>query len=250
MGNTSHMGVELVAVLVSVAVLFGAATQRITGMGFALVSSPALVLLLGTALAVPLIQVAGIPLSLLVLISTYRDVSWRKAVALGIPALFGLVPGWLLARAVSEPVLRIIIGLMILTALLTMLADERARVFKGTPGLIGAGFLSGFMQILAGVGGPAIVLYKLSTDWLHREFVATIQVYFISLSLGAIVALGWPDLAPSVWVAALTGIGVGLLLGQLLARWIPVEVASRLVIVVALAGAVATIAQGLLTLLS
>jgi len=68
--------------------------------------------------------------------------------------------------------------------------------------------------------------------------------------LGAIVALGWPDLAPSVWVAALTGIGVGLLLGQLLARWIPVEVASRLVIVVALAGAVATIAQGLLTLLS
>ena len=244
------MDVGLLALLVGASVLFGAATQRITGMGFALVSSPALVLLLGAALAVPLIQVVGIPLSLIVLISTFRDISWSKAVALGIPALIGLVPGWLVARAVSEPALRIIIGVMIIIAILAMLADERARVFKGAPGLIGAGFLSGFMHVMAGVGGPAVVLYKLSTNWLHREFVATIQVYFIGLSTGAIVALGWPNLSPVVWVAALVGLGVGLLIGQFLTRWIPVEVASRLVIVVALAGAVATVAQGLLKLLA
>lgn len=244
MGKTSRMGLTLLASLVGLAVLSGAATQRLTGMGFALVSSPVLVLLLGTSLGVPLIQVLGIPLSLLVLISTFRDISWSKAIVLGIPALLGLLPGWVLARSIPEPALRIVIGIMIIVAILAMLADERARVFKGRPGLIGAGFLSGFMHVMAGVGGPAIVLYKLSTNWNHREFVATVQVYFIGLSIGAIVALGWPDLPGPVWATAMGGLVLGLLLGQWLARLIPIETASRLVIVVALAGAVATVVQG------
>lgn len=234
----------LLPALVGVAVLFGAATQRLTGMGFALVSSPVLVLLLGTSVGVPLIQVLGIPLSLVVLVATFRDISWRKAITLALPALLGLLPGWWVARSVPEPVLRIIIGAMIITAILAMLADERARVFKGLPGLLGAGFLSGFMHVMAGVGGPAVVLYKLSTNWNHREFVATIQVYFIGLSIGAILALGWPGLDPTVWWTALGGLALGLIIGQRLARRVPVEVASRLVIVVALAGALATVAQG------
>ena len=37
---------------------------------------------------------------------------------------------------------------------LATVLSERARVFKGTPGLLSAGFLSGFMNAIAGIGGP------------------------------------------------------------------------------------------------
>lgn len=242
------MTLGLLAVLVGVAVLFGAATQRITGMGFALVSSPVLVLMLGAGLGVPLIQILGILSSLLVFASTFRDVSWKKAVALAIPATAGLLPGWWVARNVPEPILLIVIGLMVIAAILAMVADERARVFRGVPGLLGAGFLSGFMNVIAGVGGPAMVLYKLSVNWHHKQFVATLQVYFIALSTGAVLVLGWPQMAAEMWIAALIGLALGIALGHQLARRVRIEVASRLVIIVALAGALATVVQGVLKL--
>ena len=50
-----------------VAVLLGAATQRLTGMGFALVSAPLLVAVLGPLTGVQLLQVFGIFGSALVL---------------------------------------------------------------------------------------------------------------------------------------------------------------------------------------
>lgn len=245
-GNTSHM--TPLAVLVGTAVLFGAATQRITGMGFALVSAPVLVLVLGAGSGVPLIQILGILSSLLVFAATFRDVSWRKAAALALPATAGLLPGRWIAHNVPEPILLIVIGLMVIAALLAMVASERARIFRGIPGLLGAGFLSGFMNVVAGVGGPAMVLYKLSTGWSHRQFVATLQVYFMALGMGAILALGWPSLPGEVWAGALAGLALGILVGHGLSRRVPVTLASRLVVVVALTGAVTTVVQGLLKL--
>lgn len=157
------MSVWVTAVVVGVCVLFGAATQRLTGMGFALVAAPVLVLVLGAGTGVPLVQVLSFFVSLTVFASTFRDVKWLKAVTLMIPAAVGVVPGWWLVNNVPGPILLILIGSLVVLAILAMVGDKRARVFKGMPGLAAAGFLSGFMNVTAGVGGPAIVLYRLST---------------------------------------------------------------------------------------
>lgn len=244
------MSVELVAVMVGAAILLGSATQRLTGMGFALVSAPALVVMVGATNGVSLLQVLGFIVSLTVLVSTFRDVAWRKAVALAVPAAIGILPGWWVARTIPGPILLITIGCLVVLAIVAMLADERFRVFRGLPGLFGAGFLSGFMNVIAGVGGPTIALYKLSTNWDQREFLATVQVYFMSINVGAVLALGWPQIDQVVWAGALGGLVVGIVLGHLLVKRVPVEVASRLVVLVALGGAVVTLVQGLLQLLS
>lgn len=228
----------------------GALTQRVTGMGFGLVASPFLVLLLGAGDGVPLVQLLSLVASLVVLISVFGDVEWRKAFTLLVPALIGLLPGWWLSTVLPPAALGVLVGVLIVLALLAVLMSERARVFKGTGGLISAGLLSGFMNVTAGVGGPAIVLYSVSTGWPHRKFVATVQVYFAFLNLGSLVAHGLPDLAGPTWLVVGAALGVGMVIGHWLSRHIDAALARRLVIAVAFGGATATIIRGLFDLVN
>ncbi|MFT3877684.1 MAG: sulfite exporter TauE/SafE family protein [Propioniciclava sp.] len=229
-------------------VLLGAATQRITGMGFALVASPLLVLALGPLAGVQLSQVLGLSVSALVLAQVWRAAEGRKAVGLFLPALIGIIPGAWVTRTLPPAILSIVIGALVLIALLATVASERARVFRGTPGLLAAGFLSGFMNVTAGVGGPAIVLYALSTDWKHEDFVATVQLYFVGLNIASLTARGLPALEDSTWIVVGIALAIGLAAGSLLAAKVSASLARRLVVVVAVLGSLATVAKGVLAL--
>lgn len=235
-------------IVLCVFVVFGSATQRITGMGFALVASPVLVLVIGVYNGIPLIQVLNLAVSALVLSQVFRDVEVDKAVMLAIFGIIGVFPGAWMARSLSPAWLQIVIGTMVIIALLAMIANERARVFKGRAGAASAGFLSGFMNVTAGIGGPAIVLYSLSIGWRHAAFVATSQAYSIALNLTSLGVQGFPDLP--LWMLALTlgCLVVGLIIGNVLTKKVSVESARKLVIVVALGGSVATVVKGVLAL--
>lgn len=158
------------------------------------------------------------------------------------------MPGALLARSLPAPILAVLIGSMVIVALAAVLLSERARVFRGTAGLVSAGLLSGFMNATAAVGGPAVVLYAVSTKWPHRAFLATVQFYFVGLGAASVAALGWPDLDPTAWAVALSAMAVGLVLGQFLSHRVRPDVARVLMIGIALAGAIATVIRGALEL--
>lgn len=235
--------------LLAGAVLLGAATQRLTGMGFALVSAPLLVVIVGPLTGVQLLQVFGIIASLLVLAQVWRDVEVGKALLLLAPALVGIIPGAYVARTLPAPVLAVVVGGMVVVALLAVVLSERARVFTGTRGLLSAGLLSGFMNATAGVGGPAVALYAVSTQWGHRAFVATVQLYFVALAVASLFALGWPSLDASTWGVALGAMVVGLGLGHVLAERVRADVARALMIGVAITGALVTVIKGVVELL-
>lgn len=213
-------------------------------MGFALVASPLLVLLLGPDTGVTVIQFAGIAAAALVLVSVWRDVDWLVLPWLLVPAIIGLAPGVAVVRALPVPVLQIVIGVMVIVALAATLASARARVFKGRKGAAAAGLLSGFMNAAAGVGGPAVVLYRVSVNWPQAPFVATLQVYFIALSAATIAARGMPQMAASGWVVGAIALLLGLVLGDRLARRVPERTARMLTVAVAVLGALATVAKG------
>lgn len=235
-------------VLVVAAVLLGAGTQRITGMGFALMASPFLVLVLGVDDGVGTSQVLTLVASVIVLAQLWRAVEWRKAVLLFLAALVGIVPGAWLTRQLSAPVLAILIGGLVIVALAAVLVDARARVFTGTAGGASAGFLSGFMNVTAGVGGPPIVLYRLSTDWPHVPYVATVQVYFIGLNAASLAARGRPSLEGTTWLAVIAALIGGLVIGDQLAKYVTDAQARMMIIVVALGGAISTVVKGIVGL--
>ncbi|MEL6894287.1 MAG: sulfite exporter TauE/SafE family protein [Actinomycetota bacterium] len=234
--------------LVVAAVLVGAGTQRITGMGFALMASPLLVLVLGVDDGVGTSQALTLVASVIVLTQLWRSVEWRTAAMLFAASVVGVLPGAWLTRQLRSAVLAILIGVLVIVALTAVLADERARVFRGNIGRASAGFLSGFMNVTAGVGGPPIVLYRLSTDWPHTPYVATVQIYFIGLNTASLAARGRPELDSTMWLGVIGALVVGLAIGDRLAQHVTESQARILIVVVALGGAISTVIKGVIGL--
>jgi uncharacterized protein len=235
-------------VLLPLGVAAGAVTQRVTGIGFALVSAPLLVLVAGPFDGIILSNILGLVVSAVVLASTWRDVQWRRGLMLVLPALAAIPLGALVARAMPGPLLLVLVGSLVLVALTLVQASPRARVLRGPGGAVTAGAASGFMNVTAGVGGPAMVLYAVSTAWEHRRFVATFQFYSVIVNLGSLLAKGPPALPARSLLVSLAALAVGLAGGELLSRRVPAERAGRAVLVLALAGAAATVAKGLIAL--
>ena len=173
---------------------------------------------------------------------------WNTAALLFSSSLVGVAPGAWLSSRLSPAVLSILVGGLVVIALATVVADERARVFRGAAGGAAAGATAGCMNVTAGVGGPPIVLYRLSTDWAQRPYVATVQAYFIALNVASLVVRGAPRLDASIWVVVLAALVIGLALGEQLAGRISDARARAAIVIVALAGAVSIVIEGVLAL--
>lgn len=239
------MSAELV--LMPLGVVAGALTQRITGVGFALVCAPLLVLVAGPFEGVVLSNLLGLVLSAVVFASQWRQTEWRRGLLLAIPALLAIPPGAWVAHHMPAAQLMVVIGISVILALGAVVLSDRARVLGGTSGAVVAGGMSGFMNVTAGVGGPAIVLYAVSTAWEHRRFVATFQFFSIFTNLASLAAKGGlPRVSPIALVLALTALAVGLAGGELLARRVDHGRARQLAIGLALAGATFTVIKGAL----
>jgi uncharacterized membrane protein YfcA len=236
---------QLAAVLV--AVFAGAVTQRVTGLGFALVASPFLVLVLGPFEGVLVSNLLGCAVSVVVLLVTWRHVDGRRVALLTVPALLAVPVGAWVARTLPGPQLLVAVGGLVLVGLVAVLCSQRARVFRGRTGAVSAGALSGFMNASAGVGGPAVTLYALSTDWRHPTFIPSVQCYFALVSAGSLAAKGLPSLPGVTLVMVLLVLGLGLAAGQLLTRWVTPDKARSVVAAIALMGAAGTVVKGLVS---
>lgn len=240
-----------VAALVALAVLAGAVAQRVSGMGFALVVAPVLVLVVGPVDGVLMVNICGAMSACLVITRVWRLIDWRQYVLLVLPALVAIVPGALVAARLGGPVLQVVIGVLVLLALtlslvVTRADSETARV----PTALLTGAASGFMSATAGVSGPGATIYAVLTRWEHRQFAATIQPFFATLGaaafLGKVIALpdGLPDYDWWLWPLILGCTVVGLTLGERLARVVSARAARLAVIVLAFAGGLVAVLDG------
>jgi uncharacterized protein len=232
--------------LLALGVLAGASSQRVTGLGFALVSAPLLVLAIGPFEGVLLSNLLGLITSVLVLATTWRHVEVGRALLLAAPALVLVPIGAVAVRVLPTAPLMMTVGATTVIALLAVCVSNRARCFRGRGGAIAAGGLSGFMNTTAGVGGPALVLYAASTKWDHRRFVPTCQLYLVIVNTASVAAKGFPRLSAVALLASLTALAGGVMVGHLLARRVSADRARIAMLVFALGGATTIIVKGAL----
>lgn len=236
--------------LVLGAVVVGAGMQRITGMGFALVAAPFLVLLLGPVEGVVLVNVCGAVTAGAIIFRVVRDVDWHRYLWLAASALLGIIPAAFLIPLIPAAVLEISIGVILAVGLTVLLVLKSATLPPRRRYLLTAGGLSGFMNTAAGVGGPAVSMYSIATRWHHKSFAATMQPYFFTI--GALSLLSKAFTAPAtfpvlpwgMWVAVAVACLAGLVLGDVLAKFVPARAAQILLIILAYLGAAATIIRG------
>lgn len=228
------------------AVFVGASTQRISGMGFALVASPFLVLILGPHAGITLVNLLGACSSLMIFVQVFRQVQYKKVALILIPAMIMTIPGAWVAARVDGPWLSIGISLMVILALVSSFMIRNLPVAQGKGLAIGAGAVSGFMSVTAGVSGPAIAGYAVASRWPQREFAVSVQLYFLVLSSTSLLAKGGlPHLTLAQWIGCLSAMLAGILLGNYLAPKIPAKYSRAFVVLIAFAGALSLMIEGI-----
>ena len=226
-------------------ILLGSSVQWLTGMGFALVAVPALVLLLGPAEGVALANCAAGVICLVGLTDGWPRVRLRAMVPLCAAAACTVPAGTWVARRLPEPVLLAFTGSLVTVAVLLVMRGVRVQALRGTGGAVTAGALGGFMNSAAGVGGPPVSLYAVNAGWPVREFVPNAFFYGVLVNAFSVAGNGVPQLRAPVWLLAATGMAAGAAVGQALAPRVPEKRARGLVLLLALGGGITTLAKGL-----
>ncbi|MER5913710.1 sulfite exporter TauE/SafE family protein [Streptomyces sp. NPDC001982] len=231
--------------LLTVIVLLGSSVQWLTGMGFALVAVPALVLLIGPAEGVVLANCAAGAISVVGLAGGWRRVRPGPMVPLCAAAACTVPAGSWLTRRLPAPVLLLVMGGLVTVAVLLVMRGTRVPALRGARGAVAAGAVGGFMNSAAGVGGPPISLYALNAGWTVREFVPNAQFYSVVVNAFSIAANGVPHLGNPQWASVVAAMAVGAVIGRTLAGRIPDRHARRLVLLLALTGGVTAVGKGM-----
>ncbi|WP_028281006.1 sulfite exporter TauE/SafE family protein [Arthrobacter sp. H5] len=241
--------------LVLTLILLGAVAQRIAGLGFALLISPFLVLILGPHEGVILVNICGVVSSALIVPRVWKDIDWSMFRWLVIPSVFGSIPGSIAAVYLPSAPLAVTVGAVVLAALTASLVLQRsAVVVQGNPPKVVAGIAAGLTNSMAGVGGPAVSAYALLARWPQRPFAATLQPFFMVMGLVTVTVKllvdpsRMPPLDGWMWVVILPAIIGGIFAGEKLSRFIRDDHARIAVVVIAFLGAATALTSGLLDL--
>jgi len=227
----------MVTALAALAVAAGAATQAVTGLGFSLVSAPFLIALAGPRDGVRLNLVLSVVINVVYLLPERAHARGGDAGRLLLPAAVTTVLTAVVVRTAPTDPLAVVAGSVTVAAAALLLAGARVR----QPHPVVAGGLSGVMNTVAGIGGPAVAVYAVGAGWPAAVRRSTFQLYFLGLNLAGLVALGprAPDLL--LWV----GLVAGWLAGRGLADRVPEAAARTATLAVAVAGGLVAVARGL-----
>ena len=221
------------------AVAAGAAAQAVTGIGFALVCTPFLVVTSGSREGVREAILLSSVLNVAVLAREGRRVLVGRAVALWVPAALVTPLVAAAVRRAPAAVLTLLAGVLTVLAAMALGAGLRAGAATGRAGAVAAGVVSGAMNMVAGIGGPAAALYALNAGWAPESTRPTLQAYFLALNAVALASLG----LPTVTLAQVAGLLGGWLAGSLVARRVPGRAAFWATLGLAVAGGCLAIAQ-------
>ncbi|GAA5140586.1 TSUP family transporter [Pseudonocardia adelaidensis] len=228
------------------AVVVGAVLQRSTGLGFALVSGPLLVLVLGPYEGVALANLLSLLTSSLVLAATWRTVEVRAAAMLSAGAVVAIVPGAALARALPDPVLLVVVGGLAAGAAGLVAAGCRFPGLVRPSGSLVAGFVSGFSNVTAGVGGPALAVYGASTRLPAAGFVPTVQVVGIVTNALSLAVKHDAHLPGGLVLGCVVAVLAGTLGGRWIAGLLGERAGRSVVLSLAIAGGALSVLKGML----
>lgn len=244
-----------IVVVAAVALLVGAALQRLSGTGVGLVVGPALAIVMGPGVGILTTNASSTVSGFLIMLAVLKDVNWKRYALFAPAAVLGAIPAALLVRELSAAWLQIIIGAVVVLALATTFGLPKLPEWKGKFAAFAAGGVGGFLNTTAGVAAPAMVIYSKLSRWDQREFAATLQPTFMTMgavSVAVKVLMGSTDTAALppwwFWLVVVVAVVAGIGLGTVLAKRIPVSVAKNIAITLAALGGVATLVKGLLAL--
>lgn len=219
------------------------------GFGEALIAVPLLALVIPVEVAAPLAVLVSITVAAAIILEDWRKVHVGSAWRLIVSTLFGIPLGLLLLTSVPGPVVKGILGAVIIVfsayclvrrAPLVLNDDRLAWLFGFAAGVLGGAY---------GMNGPPLVIYGSLRRWSAEQFRATLQGYFLPASLVGMAGywrLGlWGPPVTRYFLLSLPVAVASILLGRLVNRRLAGRSFIRYVHVALIAIGIALLIQSL-----
>ena len=174
--------------------LVGGLVRGTTGFGAAMIMTPALALLMGPKVAVPVALLLETFAAATMLPAAAKLTRWRVIAPIGAAAICTVPFGGLLLKAADPGLLRRLIAVTVIVFSIALLIGKR---FHGPHRLrtsIGLGALSGTMLGATSIGGPPVILYLLSGPDRAAVTRANLTLYIVLVSAAGLVMLGFAGL--------------------------------------------------------
>ena len=175
--------------VVFIVVMVAGLLRGFVGFGAALISVPVFSLVLGPHAAIAVNNVMGLPAVFLLLPEAVRRA--ERAVVLPIcTAIFAAAPigTWALV-SIDPAIMSVAISTLVLLMVAFLASGWRLRGRIGIGKLVAAGVAGGFVQGVAGVGGPPVLAVALSRPGDASQQRANVLALMTAVSLSSILPL-------------------------------------------------------------
>jgi uncharacterized membrane protein YfcA len=232
----------------SLGVFLGALLQRLTGMGFATIVAPLMVIILGPGAGVQWTNTAALASNFIILVSTWRMIDPRRTAFITISALVATPIGVAVVASVPGPTLQIVMSLLMILALVSAAPLRRLSMIGRPGGALLVGALSGAANSSVGLAGPLLGAYAVAVRWELNSYVASMQLCWVLVNAAVVGFRGFPTMPVQAWMAVLMALVGGSLLGFTVAKRVSRRTGELVLIVVACLGSLLVLGRGLSSL--
>lgn len=210
------MAFDLTTVLVAVALLFAAFVKGTTGMGFPLIATPTVALLLDIRVAITILIIPNLVMDIAqVFRGGFPYAVVRRFGSMLALTVIGVFLGTKVLVTLPLWLLNFWLGVMVLVFVLSnwlrfdFTISPRAETFLSPP----AGLVSGFLNGMTNAAGPSLAIYLYSLRLEKKDFIKSIATIFVITKASQLVAVStwnlfnWSTLSLSLEVTLFVLLG-------------------------------------------
>jgi uncharacterized membrane protein YfcA len=210
------MALDLTHILVGVALLLAAFVKGATGLGFPLIATPMVALLLDIRIAVTILI---LPNLLMDITQVFRDgfpyaILQRFKSMIGL-TIIGVFIGTMVLVMLPLWALNLSLGIMVLVFVTSNLLKFNFTISAGAEKFLSPlfGLVSGFLNGMTNAAGPTLAIYFYSLKLAKRDFVKSVATIFMITKATQLIAVStwnlfnWNTLTLSLQVVFFTMVG-------------------------------------------
>lgn len=203
------MSLDLTTILVGCALLFAAFVKGATGMGFPLIATPTVALLLDIRIAITILIIPNIVMDVTqVFRGGFPFAVLRRFAWFFLLTVIGVFLGTKVLVTLPLWILNFCLGIMVLIFVFSNWLHFEFTVPSALEKVLAlpVGFISGFLNGMTNAAGPALAIYLYSLKLQKREFIKSIATIFVITKTSQLAAvstwnlLNWTTLLLSLQV--------------------------------------------------
>ena len=171
----------------------GALSQRAVGFGTPVFIVPALLIYFSPPVALIIFLIVACVSNLLVIFAhkEKREIIWPVVLRLIIPALPSLIIGAIIVTHIDKAALQIIVGALVVIAICIQefVFPKPTSPLKVSKGINLSGLLAGLLNSLAGIAGPALILWFRTHKCTPNQLRHNLAVIFTFMNIVSFTAI-------------------------------------------------------------